>query len=180
MRIRGLSRSVLPVLATLSVLLSVPAWAAPPVPAVWVRRHVQFFYQSFTTRFTCDGLRNQIENMLLRLGARDVHVREIGCAGIGPQSSPGVDATLQVLVPAAAGQPHVAAAWRKVVLISGRASLEQAGDCDLAAQFRRKVLPVFPARDIVLRASCVPHVIDIGTYLSADVLFPVPPAHQGR
>jgi hypothetical protein len=185
MRTAIVSRSVLAALAAIILSVLVPAAAAPPpVQAAWVNRHVQFFYQSFTTRYTCSGLRSQIVHMLHQLGARDLRVRSVGCARLrGPESSPGVDVTMQVLVPAArapAGSPHVAAHWRKAVLLSGMGSLNQAGDCDLAEQFRRTILPVFTTRKVVLHASCVPHQIDIGTYLSAQVLFADLPAAPKR
>ena len=162
-----------------------PALAAsPPVQAAWMTRHVEFVYQSFTTHYTCSGLRSQIVHMLTKLGARDLKVHTVGCVRImGPEPSPGVDVTMQVLVPAAraaTGAPHVEAHWRKVVLLSGMADLNEAGDCDLAEQFHHTFLPAFTARNVVLHASCVPHQIDLGTYLSAEVLFPDPPAHGGH
>ncbi len=185
MRAASVSRSVLAALAAVVLSMLAPALAAsPPVQAAWVTRHVQFVYQSFTTRYTCSGLRSQIVHMLTRLGARDLRVRTVGCVRLeGPEPFPGVDVTMQVLVPAGragAGAPHVAAHWRKVVLISGMASLNQAGDCDLAEQFHRTFLPAFATRNVVLHASCVPHQVDLGTYLSAEVLAADSPAPGGR
>ena len=185
MRATTVSRAVLAALAAIVLSILAPAFAAPPpVQAAWVTRHVQFVYQSFTTRYTCGGLRSEIVHLLSRLGARDLRVRTVGCVRIeGPEPFPGVDVTMQVLVPAAraaAGSAHVAAHWRKVVLISGMADLNQAGDCDLAEQFHRTFLPAFATRKVVLHASCVPHQIDLGTYLSAQVLFPDSPAPRKR
>ena len=185
MRAATVSRSVLAALAAMALSTLAPAFgASPPVQAAWVTRHVQFFYQSFTTHYTCGGLRSEITHLLSRLGARDLKVRSVGCVrAVGPEPSPGVNVTMQVLVPAAraaAGAPHVEAHWRKVVLISGMAHFNQAGDCDLAEQFRRTFLPVFATRKVVLHASCVPHQMDLGTYLSAEVLVadsPAPPSH---
>ncbi len=185
MRAATVSRAVLAALAAIVLSSLAPALAAPPpVQAAWVTRHVQFVYQSFTTRYTCGGLRSEIVHLLSRLGARDLRVRTVGCVRAeGPEPSPGVDVTMQVLVPAAqaaAGSPRVAAHWRKVVLISGMADLDQAGNCDLAEQFHRTFLPAFATRKVVLHASCVPHQLDLGTYLSAQVLFADSPAPRKR
>jgi hypothetical protein len=72
--------------------------------AVWTPKQFRFVYQGFTTRYSCDGLRDKIRETLLRLGARkdDLHVTETPCAGLGgrPTPFPGVSVRMSVLVPA--------------------------------------------------------------------------------
>lgn len=169
--------------ALAAALLSAPVWAAQAgVQAVWVPRRVHFVYQSFTTFYSCNGLRDQIEHMLRKLGARDLKVRSDACAAaLGqPEPFPGVRVTMRVLVPAgthASGAP-VAAHWRKVVLASSAVDVNQGGKCDLIEQFRRVFLPLFEARHIDMRAICVPHQATLNSYLSAEVLFPDTPPRR--
>lgn len=170
--------------ALIAVLLTAPAWASAPVQALWAPRHVHFVYEGFTTRYSCSGLRDAIENMLVKLGARDLKVIADPCirpGGVDP--FPGVRASMQVLVPAGANSPpgeRIAAHWHKVVLNGGASRFNQGGTCELIEQFSRKILPLFATRNVDVRASCVPHQITMGTYLSALVLLPegAPPASR--
>lgn len=168
-----------------AIVLSTSASAAPTtVQGVWVPRRVHFVYQGFTTFYSCNGLRDEIEHMLRKLGARDLKVRSDPCiAGTGrPEPFPGVRVTMQVLVPAGphvAGGTPVPAHWRKVTLASQGMDFNQGGKCELIEQFRHAFLPLFDARNVQMRATCVPHQITMSNYLSAEVLFPrSPPAHH--
>lgn len=162
-------------------LLAMPVWAASapataPVQGVWVTRQVHFVYQGFTTYFSCGGLRDEIDRMLTKLGARALKLREDPCVRPGfPDPFPGVHVKMQVLVPADTHVPaasRVAAHWQKVVLTRSGADFNQGGKCELVGQFRRVFLPLFAARHIVMHSTCVPHQIMMGTYLSAEVLVP--------
>ena len=187
MRTAAFRRSALAALA--GALLSLPAWAAPAggvarVPAVWVPRHVHFVYMGFTSHYSCDGLRDKIDHMLRKLGARDLKVREEPCSGpMGrPSPFPGVRVRMQVLVPAAqagkAGQsaPQVQAHWHTVVLAPSNTGFDEGGDCELIGQFKRRFLPLFATRTIRYHTTCIPHQATFSTYLSADVLVPDRPA----
>ncbi len=163
-------------------LLPVRAWSAQAgVAAAWVPKHVQFVYQGFTTRYSCDGLRDKIEDMLLKLGARDLKVREQPCstpAGV-PDPFPGVRVTMQVLVPAAQakkGAPQVRAHWQRVVLAPSETEVDYGGECELIEQFKRTFLPLFATRKTHFRATCVPHQLTLGTSLSTEALVPDKPA----
>lgn len=172
--------------AAAALLASVPALAAAQdgVAAVWVPREVHFIYQGFTTRFSCDGLRDQVRVMLQKLGARELKVREIACArGSGvPSPFPGVRVTMQVLVPASSADaakeksaaPPVRAQWQDVVLMPSNAGFDEQGKCELIEQFKRTFLPLFATRNVQYRSNCIPHQLTLGTHLSAEVL--VPPA----
>jgi hypothetical protein len=166
-------------LAAISVaaLCHASARAAPPAPtmqtqaavsAVWATRHVQYVYRGTTARYSCEGLKGEIERLLTRLGARDLRVR--ACAVTDrPILFPSVQVSLQALVPAAlgGGAPPVAAHWRRVRLFP---QLSPGGSCELIAEFRRTFLPLFAARDIEMDATCVPHHSAPGSYLYAQVL----------
>jgi len=85
-------RASLVLAAGLGALSSAGAWAdegaqasagqgeqAPAMEAaVWTPKEVQFTYMGFTSKYTCDGLRDTVREMLLHLGARkdDLKVTE--------------------------------------------------------------------------------------------------------
>lgn len=154
--------------------------AAPSMEAaVWTPKEVQFTYMGFTTRYTCDGLRDAVKEMLLQLGARkaDLKVYEQPCSGSPdrPNPFPGVKIKMSVLTPAPAapadGTQTVPAQWKKVKLPYRETALNAAGQCELLEQFKQKILPLFTTRNVDLRATCVPHQLSpLGTLLQAEVL----------
>jgi hypothetical protein len=162
------------------------AWADDPdagQAAVWKQKEFKFTYQGFTTKYSCDGLRDKVREILLSLGARkDLKVNEWGCAGNSgkPDPFPGVIVKMSVLEPAdpanAAGDASpVAAHWKNVTLRLDRSSVSEAGECELVEQMKQKVLPLFTTRNIDYRNMCVPHQLTPGgTRLSADVLLADP------
>lgn len=157
--------------------------AAPaehPVPAVWQSRDVVFSYQGFTTRYTCDGLRDKIRQVLLRLGAReDLTVFPSGCLGIGQVSPyPAVQIHLSVLQPVhgTAAADAVPVQWTPVTL-TGFDALEDS-DCELVQQVKDKLLPLFPVRAVDSSTDCVPHQMSRGVRLKLEVL-KAPAEHLG-
>ena len=168
--------------AATTLLAAVPVLAAAQesVSAVWVPKEVQFIYQGFTTRYSCDGLRDQVREMLDKLGARDLVVREMACTtppGV-PSPFPGVRVKMRVLVPASsaeaskeksAGSP-VQAHWKDVVLMPQNAGYDRQGQCELIEQFKDKFLPLFTTRNVKFGSTCIPHQLTLGTHLSAQVL----------
>lgn len=179
--LRFASRLASTVAAT-TLLAAIPALAAAQdsVSAVWVSKEVHFVYQGFTTRYSCDGLRDEVRDLLEKLGAQDLKVREAACTsppGV-PSPFPGVEVKMRVLVPASSadaakekdpGHP-VQAQWKNVVLMPETASYEEQGKCELIEQFKRTFLPLFTTRNVKYQTSCVPHQINLGTHLSAEVL----------
>jgi hypothetical protein len=166
--------------------LSAPALAAdtPPLgvpvptePAVWVHKEVQFTYMGFTTHYTCDGLRDAVRAMLLQLGARkdDLKVQEQPCSRPDrPDPFPGVNIKMSVLQPApaapGAGTPLVEAYWAPIKLPYHATSLDASGQCELLEQFKHAVLPLFTTRNVDLTTLCIPHQLELGTSLQAEVL----------
>jgi hypothetical protein len=167
-------------------------WAASPAPAAagtgeepaaWVQKEVNFRYVGFTTKYSCDGLRDRIRRALLQLGARDdLKLADYGCVRVSaPETTPGVRIVMHVLEPASAtsGQT-VAAHWKSVDLLSARDlrdPLDAALDCELIAQLKRDVLPLFAVRHVDYSATCsVGTPLVGGTRLKADVLVADPAA----
>jgi hypothetical protein len=171
--------------AATTLLAAVPALAAAQdtVTAVWVPKHIQFIYQGFTTHYSCDGLQDEIRSMLEKLGAQNLKVRQFACTRLeGPTPFPGVNVTMSVLVPAssaeaakaASSSPPVQAQWKEVVLMPENASYEDEGNCELIEQFKETFLPLFSTRNVNYASTCVPHQLELGTHLSAQVLIAPP------
>jgi hypothetical protein len=165
-------------------LVSAPVWADPAEEAqaaVWTPKEVHFVYQGFTTRFSCDGLRDQVREVLLRLGARkdDLKVIQSGCVGrLGaPDPFPAVNIKMHVLTPATPGQaePVVAAHWKDVNVLMHLNALEAAGQCELYEQIKQRILPLFSVRNIDYASICVPHQLNPGQRFKAEVLVADPP-----
>jgi hypothetical protein len=153
-------------------------WAAETedrLPAVWKTREFTFNYLGFTSRYSCEGLRDQVEQALLTLGARhDLVVTPYPCAGLGkPEFAPSLRIKLSTLEPATttATDDIVEARW-KTVSLGGPGKLTP-GDCELADQIRREILPLFTTRNVKAKIDCVPHQESAGSIvLTADVLVP--------
>jgi hypothetical protein len=178
----SLSRATIVMAGALLGAVPLAASAQSGVQAVWVHRHVRFIYQGFTTYYSCGGLREEVERMLQKLGARDLKVNEYGCVeGSGVETFPGVQVRMQVLAPASSKHgkavgPVLYAHWQNVVLLAGNSSLQDQGNCELIEQFKETFLPLFTTRNIRYESNCVPHQLSYGTYLSTEVLMaPAPP-----
>jgi hypothetical protein len=168
--------------AVVAASLCAPAWAAADEDgqsAVWTPKELQFTYSGFTTKYTCDGLRDRVKTILLALGARkdDLKVVESPCSGDPdrPNPFPGVKIKMNVLKPA--DRPPtpdgqiVTAHWKQVDLLKGQFGIDAAGDCELMEQVNQKILPLFTTRNVDLQATCVPHEASpLGTRLKAEVL----------
>ena len=178
----------------LTVLLACSSVAATPqpgvptselrvaalMPAEWTPKRLKFVYKhGVTTHYSCDGLRDKMRVILLQLGARpDMKLRETPCAGqLGrPTEFPGVTVNMNVLTPFDAAKTNAAetplpAHWKSVEISTDRDPLREAGDCELIEQVKSRVLPLFTARNIEYRSTCIPNQLQVGgTLLKAEVL----------
>ncbi|HEX9138886.1 MAG TPA: hypothetical protein VF848_03805 [Steroidobacteraceae bacterium] len=155
---------------------------------VWQKHEYELHYMGFTSRYSCDGLEGKLQLLLKAAGARDdVRVSAAPCDR--PDGHPtrfaAANMTFYTLVPASAGSGATTAAattpamWRTVKLADHSPSPLQGGDCELVAEFRDQILPMFTTRNVVDNMSCVPYEEHIGQLnLSFDVLTsaPVTPA----
>jgi hypothetical protein len=169
-----------------------PARAAEPAdvaapPAHWVTRTFDYTYMGFTARFSCDGLRDNVRDILLALGARrkDLEITSRGCTNLnGPEPFPGVIAHFSVLVPdttedtgkvANAAEP--AAQWHTVDLVKVTSWGRNDAPCELLEQIQAKALPLFTTRNLNFRSSCFPHQVTLGEIqFKVDVLRMTPAA----
>jgi hypothetical protein len=181
------------VAATMLLVGSMPGTAAAAdespaqatVEARWVPRELHFTYMGFTSTYSCDGLLDQMKQILQQLGAgEDLVIKTYGCSTpSGPQVMAGVQATFSVLVPAdsseqgSAGSAVVAARWDAVKMDADIPRHRNSGDCELIEQVKKEVLPLFTTRNLTFRSSCFPHQASIaGAHLSVEVLRPAQPA----
>lgn len=179
--------------ATVLMLLAcAPARAAQPadpVQAIWKAQEIVFYFQSFTTFYSCTGLEDKLERILAELGAQaKVKVRSADCARsvarmprvVMEVVSP-VEATPQALAERAKDEStrelaarvqgkraelaeslkQFPAQWRPVSLSRGALDLEP-GDCELIEQLARKVLPKLAVRVEKDDVQCSPHQLTLG------------------
>jgi hypothetical protein len=159
-----------------------------PSGGVWQKHEYELHYTGFTSRYTCGGLEGKLQLLLRAAGARqDVHVNAVPCDGTDghlPRFA-AASVTFYTLVPASTGTPATAATtpamWRTVKLGRHSPSSLENGDCELVAEFRDQILPMFTTRNVVDNMSCVPHEEHIGQLnLSFDVLTSAPATTAAR
>jgi hypothetical protein len=155
---------------------SAPAAEGESQPAVWTDKELTFVYMGFTTRYSCDGLRDKVRGVLLDLGAqkKDLKVQQLGCSSPTgrPDPFPGVRVKMRVLQPAsgtADGQTGAAAAvtspagtpvpahWKPVDLKLRDSFTTDSGECELVEQIRHAIVPLFATRNVDLKTTCIPH-----------------------
>jgi len=167
--------------AVVACVLGSSAWAAEgvaegqsgeiqsgePQLAVWTDKELNFVYQGFTTRYSCDGLRDKVRSVLLDLGAqkKGLKVMELGCSSPSgrPDPFPGVRVKMKVLQPAGSVDPKqtdqipVAAHWKPLDLKLRDSFSNDSGECELVEQIRHSIVPLFATRNIDLKTTCIPH-----------------------
>jgi hypothetical protein len=152
------------------------------VQAVWKPQQIDFFYQSFSTFYSCDALEDRLEIILRALGAQDVKATASGCFTSGPSRTPHVKIEARVPVEATpealadlkkdestrkltarvrGERPEEATAqfpatWKPVSLSIGQLGI-QAGECELIDEVKRKVLPKLAIRTVKDQVSCMPY-----------------------
>jgi hypothetical protein len=156
----------------------------PEVDAAWKRHEIEFTYMGFTTRYSCEGLRDKVRLLMSASGARpDFEVSTRSCA-----SRPGQVADfprVRVIfhapeIPATgsrvAGDP-TPARWRRVLLGRHQPQDLEAGDCELVEQFEDRVLNAFTTRNVASDINCIPHQLAGSSFrLEYEVLVGLHPA----
>jgi hypothetical protein len=190
------SRGRLIVPAVAACLLASSVWAAEgdapegasgePQLAVWTDKELTFVYQGFTTRYSCDGLRDKVRGVLLDLGAqkKTLKIQEQGCTSASgrPEPFPGVHVKMRILQPTASVSPQqsdqtpVPAHWQPVDLKLRDSSFSNdSGECELVEQIRSAILPQFATRNVELNSNCIPHQASATRpTLKMEVLVPDP------
>jgi hypothetical protein len=143
--------------------------AADLVTSSWQHHQVTFNYFGITSLYTCDGLEDQVRQILLHLGARnDAKVYASGCPGpyIAPSRTAWVKADFYTLTPAAdaVGSGTVKASWTAVEVTPRRPAFMGDGDCELIQAMKDLIIKNFTLRNVEYRTSCVPHEVSLDTY----------------
>lgn len=142
----------------------------PVVQAVWKQQEVPFYFQSFTTFYSCSSLETKIKRILVALGVDpEMKLRTRGCLSrdqiarmpyveislmspveATPEALAELDKTrstreLAARVRGESKQAEEAAApfpaqWKEVALARAKLYLDP-GDCELVYQLKEKVLP---------------------------------------
>lgn len=164
---------------------------AEPVQAIWKHQEIAFYFQSFTTFYSCTGLEGKLERIMRELGVHaKVRVRSADCpfsvarmprvvmAVIGPvEATPEAlaerdksksvrELTQRVRGKGKSENPldsleQFPAQWRRVALSRGRLDL-QPGDCELIEELQKKVLPKLAVRIVNDDVQCSPHQLTLG------------------
>lgn len=189
---------------------SLVATAPDAVQAIWKHQEIGFYFQSFTTFYSCNGLEGKLSRIMRALGVHArVRVRSADCPSsvarmprIIMQVASPVEATPEALaerdknksvrelterVRGKSTNPidsleQFPAQWRKVSLTRGRLALEP-GDCELIEELQRKVLPKLAVRITDDDLQCSPNQLTLGQpRLEVEALVELPPvdAADGR
>ena len=182
--------------------------AVEPVQAIWKQQEISFYFQSFTTFYSCSGLESKVERIMRELGAHaKVRVRSVDCPSsvarmprvvmdvIAPvQATPEALAerdknkSVRELAQRVKGKNRKSdrfeslepfpAQWRRVDLSRGRLNLEP-GDCELVEELQKKVLPKLAVRVLSDRLQCSPNQLTLGQpRLEVEALIEMPRADE--
>lgn len=185
-------------------LAAAPSTSGAPVQALWKPQEIEFFYQSFTTFYSCSSLEAKVKRLLIAVGAqRDLKVEVRGCFSAGeiarlprveieltspvvvsPEELAELDRTrstreLTARVRGDSKQADVqeeqfSAQWQRVSLSRGKLNLEP-GDCDLIEQLKKKVFPKLAIRIVEDDMKCVPNQLSMTQpRLIVEALSPLP------
>lgn len=165
--------------------------AAEPVQAIWKHQEIAFYFQSFTTFYSCTGLEGKLERIMRELGVHaKVRVRSADCPSsvarmprivmkvTGPvEATPEALAerdknkSVRELAQRVKGKSKVdnpldsleqfPAQWRRVALSRGRLNL-QPGDCELIEELTKKVFPKLAVRIVNDDLQCSPNQLTLG------------------
>lgn len=157
------------------------------VLAAWKRHDLQFTYMGFTTRYSCEGLRDKMRLLLEAAGAHDPSVSPRGCTNMPWQVTefPRVRMTFYAPELPVPGQkevgPPVVARWKPAALTRRQPRELELGDCELVEQFRDRVLPAFTTRAVRHDINCIPHQLSGSSFsLSFEVLVGLPSPDESQ
>jgi hypothetical protein len=175
-----------------------------PVQAIWKQQEITFYFQSFTTFYSCTGLEGKLKRIMRALGVHaKIRVRSADCPSsvarmprVVMNVTAPVEATPEALaerdknksvrelaerVRGKSDDPldsleQFPAQWRRVALNRGRLNLEP-GDCELIEQLQKKVLPKLAVRVVDDDLQCSPHQLTLGQpRLEVEALVEMPKA----
>lgn len=163
-----------PVLTLAAIVISsLLTVRAEVVEAQWQVYQIRFFYQGFTTYYTCDGLERKLRRLLLLLGARDDARAESRCVDVNDLRSSSVRRTrraqwvnLAFAMPVPVDETDLSreiipAEWQEISVTGIQSRYMEAADCEMLEQFLRYVLPRLIIKSSKNSLYC-PAISDIG------------------
>jgi hypothetical protein len=173
MAVMGLAAAVL--LGTAGAGAADVSAADSGVSAVWKLETLRLLYLGRTARYSCIGIEDKIQTLLLALGARrDLTVHAQGCQAAehltnGASVGPSVDIVFSSPVPAAPSPggdaESVDARFEPFSLASDAMHNMQSADCELVQQFVQQILPKLATRNVKTDISCSPYEESGGSFM---------------
>jgi hypothetical protein len=150
----------------------------PGAPGVWQERSMDFNYLGFSSHYSCVGLADKLQALLIAAGARsDASATPFGCINLSsPDKFPRARLKFAFLAPSTdnSSANTVPGTWRRVVLGYNKPYGLDVGDCELVEQFTTQVLPKSSVRNVVPSKNCIPYQADVGSAnLTFDVFAPI-------
>jgi len=133
-------------------------------PGTWQSHQTTFHYLGISPTYSCVGLQDGLSYLLKKSGARlDGPVIARPCSGGRPSTLLSAKLKFSTLKPAATGgasvgQSTVPGAWRQVTISPQTSGFAlHGGDCELVQEFKDKILPMLPVRNVKSNLHCIPH-----------------------
>ena len=181
---RRITLAVLTVAASTSLVVCA---AGNPISSQWQKHEYEFHYVGFDSAYSCDWLQEKVRLLLKASGARpDMKITGSCLVLNGPSPDATAKMVFYALAPASSdsGQASgsstiVPAVWRSVSLRDHSPITLESLDCELVAQFRDQILPMFTTRQIIDRTRCRPgEDAPYQLNLQFDALFALPTSQR--
>lgn len=154
---------------------------AAVVEAVWKPQRINFVYRGYSTLYTCSGLQDKLEKILMTVGARGgIELRAYSCddqlaiARFEIALTSPVEATPQNVAELTTYDTHdeliarvrgerlasaedlqrFPAVWKTISFARSREMRLEPGDCELVLQLRRHILPRMSVQIVNDRVRC--------------------------
>ncbi len=165
---RGYCRHLIFALIMLSIFsISYPV-RSEILDAQWQVYQVRFYYTSFSTHYTCDGIERKLRRLLILMGARNDARVESACADHRDLRSRSVKRfqrahrlKLAFAMPVPVDETDIpgeviSAEWQKVRIVGSLSRHLDGDDCELLAQFQHQVAPQLLVRSMKKKLHCNP------------------------
>lgn len=173
---------------------------SPWIEAIWRTQHLNLYYQSFTSRYSCEGLGRRVTDILEAVGMHVSLELEPACAGAALTSSTRLSIAIASPVaatpenverattytgrerliarlrdldlPQAADLQRFPAQWESVTLTPQRPARLTTADCDLLAALNEQIFPHLAVRLNRRSFSCPSTASRVRPHIVVTVLRP--------
>jgi hypothetical protein len=156
---------------------------AAPAGSVWKWQRIHFQYVGYTSRYSCDGLRDKVRALMLALGVRrDLSITATGCwdtrplnefAGLVIEFSAPVPASPKLVADHPGDLAAVDAGYHSFKIERDAFRNLDVGDCELIEQFAIQILSKLSVYGLKKDLHCIPHQLSGSRYrLEGYILMP--------